>query len=292
MIWEEMEISMHLPKEEEILFQHYRDLIQMSYQRGIPAYSNFAGFRDMELGFLALEDFYGRNQFYENIHYQLYGGYGEAERKVFCFLGGDGSGGILSGEMFPGQDLSGMEPSMDFPIACIHIAPANKRFCEPLSHRDYLGTVMGLGLARDQIGDILVEREESPSSCSCYLFCKRDKAELVSRLTRIRHTTVKAESVDFSRSGWRPSFRDIAGSVSSFRLDALLALAVKVSRSQGLALVQGGNVTLNGRCCTENAKKLQEGDVFSVRGYGKFIFEKTASLSKKGRYRITLKQYI
>lgn len=274
LLWEEMGIRMHLPKEEEIVFQHYRDLIQVSYQRGVPTYSNFAGFRDMELGFLALEDFYGRNQFYEHTHYQLYGGYGEAERKVFCFLGGD------------------MESSLDFPIACIRIAPANKRFCEPLSHRDYLGTVMGLGLTRDQIGDILVEREENPSSCSCYLFCKRDKGELVSGLTRIRHTTVKAEMVDFSRTGWQPSFREIGGSVSSFRLDALLAVAIKASRSQGLALVQGGNVTLNGRCCTENAKKLQEGDVFSVRGYGKFIFEKTTSLSKKGRYRITLKQYM
>ncbi len=283
---------MHLLKEEEILFQHYRDLIQVSYQRGIPTYSNFAGFRDMELGFLALEDFYGRNQFYEHVHYGLYGGYGEAERRVFCFLGGDGSSGIPP-EGFPAEeDFYGGDSFLDFPIACIRIAPANKRFCEPLSHRDYLGTVMGLGLTRDQIGDILVEREENPSSCSCYLFCKRDKAELVSGLTRIRHTTVKAEIVDFSRSGWKPSFREIEGSVSSFRLDALLALAIKASRSQGLALVQGGNVTLNGRCCTENAKKLQEGDIFSVRGYGKFIFEKTKSLSKKGRYRIILKQYI
>lgn len=283
---------MHLPKEEELLFQHYRDLIQVSYQRGIPTYSNFAGFRDMELGFLALEDFYGRNQVYEHLHYQLYGGYGEAERKIFCFLGGDGCDGMVSKEVPAEEGFSGTEPFLDFPIACIQISPANKRFCEPLSHRDYLGTVMGLGLTRNQIGDILVEREENPPSCSCYLFCKRDKGELVTGLTRIRHTTVKAEIVDFSRSGWRPSFREIGGSVSSFRLDALLALAIKTSRSQGLALVQGGNVTLNGRCCTENAKKLQEGDVFSVRGYGKFIFEETKSLSKKGRYRITLKQYL
>ena len=283
---------MHLPKEEEVLFQHYRDLIQVSYQRGIPAYSNFAGFRDMELGFLALEDFYGRNNFYEHVHYELFGGYGEAERKVFCFLGEDYSGAVPAGDFPSLEECSRLDSSLDFPIACVHIAPANKRFCEPLNHRDYLGTVMGLGLTRDQIGDILVEREENPSSCSCYLFCKKDKGELVCGLTRVRHTTVKAEIVDFSRSGWQPSFREISGSVSSFRLDALLSLAAKVSRSQGLALVQGGSVTLNGRCCTENAKKLQEGDVFSVRGYGKFIFEKTTSISKKGRYRITLKQYI
>jgi len=289
-----MGIRMHLPKEEEMLFQHYRDLIRLSYQRGIPTYSNFAGFRDMELGFLALEDFYGKNNYFEHIHYELFGGYGEAERKLFCFPGENYSG-AASLKNYPseeGENFSGMDFSLDFPISCVRIVPANKRFCEPLNHRDYLGTVMGLGLTRDQIGDILVDREENPSFCSCYLFCKGDKAELVCGLTRVRHTTVRAEIVDFSHSGWQPSFREITGSVSSFRLDALLALAAKVSRSQGLALVQGGNVTLNGRCCTENAKKLQEGDVFSVRGYGKFIFDKTMSISKKGRYRITLKQYI
>lgn len=268
---------MHLSKEEEILFQHYKDLIQMSYQRGIPMYSHFAGFHDMELGFQALEEFYGKNGFYEHIHYELFGGYEEAERKVFCFLGEDYPGGISSS---------------DFPIACVHITPANKKFCEQLSHRDYLGTVMGLGLTRDQIGDILVEREETSSACSGYLFCKKDKAGLISDVTRIRNTTVKADLVDFSCAGWKPSFRQISGSVSSFRLDAMMALGIKASRSQALALIQGGNVIVNGRCCTENAKKLLEGDVFSVRGYGKFIFENTTSISKKGRYRITLQQYI
>lgn len=268
---------MKLSKDEEMVFQHYRDLIRAAYQRGIPVYSNFAGFRELELGFLALEEFYGKNHFYEHTHYELYGGYEQAERKVFCFLGDGSSQG---------------KSSLNFPVSCVRIAPANKRFCEQLSHRDYLGTVMGLGLTREQIGDILVEREENPSSCSCYMFCKRDKGELICDLTRIRHTTVKGELVDFSCSGWKPSFRELSGSVSSFRLDAVLTVAIKASRSQGLALVQGGNVVVNGRSCTENAKKLQEGDVFSVRGYGKFIFEKTSSLSKKGRYRITLQQYI
>lgn len=267
----------HLSKDEEILREHYEDLIQLSYQRGIPVYSHFAGFRDIELGFMALESFYGKNNYYEHVHYELFGGYEQAERKVFCFLG----------ENYPGEISQ-----QNFPVACVHITPANKKFCEQLNHRDYLGTVMGLGLTRDQIGDILVEQEEAYSACSGYLFCKEDKAKLICSLTRIRHTTVRAEQVDFSCSGWKPSFREISGSVSSFRLDAVMALGIKVSRSQGLALIQGGNVTVNGRCCTENAKKLQEGDIFSVRGYGKFIFEKTASISKKGRYRITLQQYI
>lgn len=268
---------MHLSKEEEILFQHYKDLIQTSYQRGIPVFSHFAGYHDIELGFLAMEEFYGKNGWREHLHYELFGGYEEAERKVFCFRGEDYVGDVMQ---------------EDFPIACVKISPANKRFCDQLNHRDYLGTIMGLGLTRDQIGDILVEQDNVHNACTSYVFCKSDKAELLCDISRIRHTTVQAEIIDFRVSGWKASFREIRGSVSSFRLDAVLALAVRVSRSQGLALIQGGNVVLNGRCCTENAKKLQEGDVFSIRGYGKFIFEQTTSMSKKGRYQITIKQYI
>ena len=269
---------MHHLKEEQMLYQHYNDLIQISYQRGIPVFSQFAGLNDMELCFQALQSFYG-NHWQEGKHAIFYGGYPEAERKVICFLPEETGCNIDYGA---------------FPICCIRIVPANKKFSDNLNHRDYLGAVMNLGITRNQVGDILVKRGEEGSSLSgsAYLFCQKDKAGLLSEITRIRHTTVKACEVDFSETGWKPSFSEITGSVSSFRLDSILSLATKISRAQSLALIQAGSVFLNGRCCTENAKKLVAGDVFSVRGYGKFLFDKTNSLSKKGRYHTIVKQYI
>lgn len=268
---------MHRSKEEEMLCKHYRDLIDFSYQRMIPAYSNFAGVHELSLGFLALEEFYGKNRVYEGVHYQLFGGYTDSERKIFCFMNPD--------QVFPVE-------KNDFPIRCIRFSPVNKKFGENLNHRDYLGTILGLGLIRNQIGDILVEKDSVFPASSAYVFCKEDKAELLTEITRIRHTTIRAEIVDLESTTWQPSFRDLTGSISSFRLDAILSFALKLSRSQVLPLIQNGQVVVNGRICTENAKILEEGTVFSVRGYGKYIFEKNISRSKKGRYQVKIKQYI
>ena len=268
---------MHYSKEEQILFQHFNDMIQLSYQRGIPVFSQFASMSEMTLAYQALDDFYGK-KWQEGKQVILFGGYPDAERKMLCFL--------------PAEEVFCDE--LDFPISCVRIAPANKRFCDALSHRDYLGTIMNLGLTRHQIGEIVVKHENKDAykASIAYVFCKKDKAELLTELTRIKHTTVVSEVISCEELEWTPEFKDISGSVSSFRLDAVLSLAIKASRSQTLMLIQEGNVFLNGRCCTENAKKLTEGDVFSVRGYGKFIFEKVSAQSKKGRYHIIVKQYM
>ncbi len=135
---------MHHLKEEQMLYQHYNDLIQISYQRGIPVFSQFAGLNDMELCFQALQSFYG-NHWQEGKHAIFYGGYPEAERKVICFLPEETGCNIDYGA---------------FPICCIQIVPANKKFSDNLNHRDYLGAVMNLGITRNQVGDILVKREK------------------------------------------------------------------------------------------------------------------------------------
>jgi len=270
-------VAMQLSKEEQILSKHFNDMIHMSYQRGIPVFSQFASLHEAELASQALDNFYGK-QWHEGEQMISFGGYPDAERRVLCFLPEHGSNMLKT----------------DFPINCVRIMPANKRFCDSLSHRDYLGAIMNLGLARDQIGDILVKQEEN-GGCNistAYVFCKQDKAGLLTELTRIKHTTVVSEIVDFVSMDWQPEFKEISGSVSSFRLDAVLTLAIRASRSQGLALVQAGSVFLNGRCCMENAKNLKEGDIFSVRGYGRFVFAQINTQSKKGRYHITVKQYI
>lgn len=269
---------MHLTKEEQILLQHYNDMIQLSYQRSIPVYSQFSSLTELELAYQALDEFYG-HYVSEGVQYKLFGGYSEAERKIICFL--------------PEQNnISVCE--QDFPIRCVRIAPANRRFCDMLNHRDYLGTIMNLGITRDQIGDILVKKEEQGTNQVCvgYIFCKKDKADLLLGINRIKHTTVVAGTVELDEIEWTTEFKEITGSVSSFRLDAIVALAARLSRSKVLELVQNGKVFLNGRCCTENAKKLNEGDIFTIRGYGKFLFYKANSISRKGRYQITVKQYI
>ena len=264
-------------KEEKIQIEHYNDLICAAYQRGIPTFSRFAGMQELSAAFQALDAFYG-NAWQEGKQVVLFGGYPEAERKILCFLPAWEGGAV--------PDVS----EADFPICCIRIRPANRKFCEELSHRDYLGTVLGLGLSREEIGDILVTHKDG--ACTAYLFCRKDKSSLLTGLTRVRHTTVVAEETAYEYIGWKPELKELSGSVSSFRIDAVLASALSVSRSQALHLIQEGRFFLNGRNCTENARKMEEGDLFSVRGYGKFRLERIGAPSKKGRYRITVQQYI
>lgn len=269
---------MHRSKEEQMLFKHFGDMIQMSYQRGIPVFSDFIGLHETELVYQALSERYPS---LSEVSYPMavYGGYPEAERKIVCFL--------------PDSFYPAPEPE-DYPLDCIRIAPVNRRFSDPLTHRDFLGTVMGLGLERDQIGDIIVKQEGSEGNKmpAGYLFCKNNKSELLLDITRIRHTTVTAEVVDAGDLDQIQEYKDITGNVSSLRLDAILAVAVRTSRSQGLQLIRDGNIYINGKCCTENARQLSDGDILSVRGYGKYRFLHNGSRSKKGRYQITVKQYI
>ena len=91
---------------------------------------------------------------------------------------------------------------------------------------------------------------------------------------------------------WEQKYKDISGSVTTPRLDAVLSVAIRTSRTQGLQLIRDGNIYINGKCCTENAKLLREGDIISVRGYGKYRFRQTGVRSKKGRYHIMVQQYI
>ena len=111
-------------------------------------------------------------------------------------------------------------------------------------------------------------------------------------LDRIRHTTVRTECIPLNQLHWEQKYKDISGSVTTPRLDAVLSVAIRTSRTQGLQLIRDGNIYINGKCCTENAKLLREGDIISVRGYGKYRFRQTGVQSKKGRYHIMVQQYI
>lgn len=279
-----MEKMVHRSKEEQMLKKHFEDLSRMAYLRGFPFFSDFTGLTERDLIDQAV-----KAQFPSlpsmavtttGIPVAFYGGYPDAERVIAAFL--------------PEAAYPPPAPE-EYPLCCIRIKPVNRRFSEELTHRDYLGTVMGLGLERDQIGDIVIRHEGNTGAefVVAYVFCKQDKAELLLGLNRIRHTTVTAEQTEVSETlHWTPEYKDISGSVSSLRLDAVLAIAIRTSRTQSLHMIRDGNIYINGRCCMENAKLLKDGDILSVRGHGKYLFRHNGAVSKKGRYQITVKQYI
>ena len=156
-----------------------------------------------------------------------------------------------------------------------------------MSHRDVLGTLMGLSLERKLIGDILKADD------GFYVLVKDTVAELIIReLHRIRHTeVVVTQFTDIKEVSINRSFTPHFSTVSSMRLDCIVAQMGNLSRASALKLIEGGMVFVNARQIFHNAQQLKEGDVISIRKYGKFRIVQIGELSRKGKIKLSYEQY-
>lgn len=156
-----------------------------------------------------------------------------------------------------------------------------------LTHRDYLGSLMGLGITRENIGDILV------SENGAFVFIRSEIADYVmNNLDKIGRKGIKKELCRCKDADIpEPKFREIGGTVPSLRLDALTALAAGVSRAKAAELISQGLVSLNFEVAESVSLQMSEGDLISVRGFGRTRLERIGNLTKKGRISVTLLRY-
>ncbi len=204
------------------------------------------------------------------------------------FIGSSVSGGIDNAERcmicFGSEKDFGYEEP--FPIVSIEIVPAAKKFAESLTHRDFLGSVMGLGLERKKIGDLIVKDN------SAYLFAEEFAGNvIVQELGQVRHTTVRVKKIAYVPEELEPRLIEKRLQVSSNRIDAVISQVYHYSREQALILFRTNKIALNGIPTMENAKVLKMGDVVSVRGKGKFIFSKEDGKTRKDRLNIIVEIY-
>lgn len=253
---------MNNDKEEQILRKRFIDLARAAENKGICAYTDFLNLNETSIFFQMKKEI-------PNVNYDLFGGYTGAERKVLCFYGDDS-----------------VKAFSDY-ITCVRILPLNKKFSDDLSHRDFLGAIMNLGIDRSKIGDILVKEKEG------YVFCETTISQfIIDNLDKIKHTNIKCNIINQEAPEIEPNFQDIKGSVSSARLDSIIALAFNSSRSSMLSLISGGKVFVDGRLVESNSYMLKEDETVSVRGFGKFIYKGMQNQTKKGRYFVVLQKYI
>ena len=173
-----------------------------------------------------------------------------------------------------------------FPIVLLHISPVQKKFSDALTHRDFLGSVIGLGIERTKLGDIIVRDNEG------YIFVSESISEyILENLSKVKHTNVRVEKCLDIPEAVAPKFAEESMIVSSNRLDAIIARVYKLSRDLAVRYISEGKVFLSGRQMTENAKQLKSGDTVSVRGKGKFIFEGEGGSTKKDKLYIKIKKY-
>ena len=249
--------------EEQVLTGRLKDLAKRAYDKNVYTYSPFLSLSEQAL----FDTIRGDLSF---IYYSLDGGYEMAERKV---------AGFGSEEMFGYRGA--------FPISVIKVSPVAEKFGEELNHRDYLGSLMNLGIRRDTLGDILIKGK------TAFIFCLEEVSEfIIQNLIRIRHTQVSCERVDAVEFEYRPELACESYPVSSLRFDVIIAAACKLSRKEVLGFFERNEVQRNGRVTTENAVSLNAGDVFSVRGKGKFILDSIGGTTKKGKIYINIKRYL
>ena len=146
---------------------------------------------------------------------------------------------------------------------------------------------MHLGIERSVLGDICLREQEA------YLICKEEMADyIVNHLDKVRHTVVKCEQMNEMPTEIQPELKEEELIVSSLRADAIVAKVWQLSRNQSLGLFRGKKVFVNGRQFENNSGIWQEGDIVSVRGYGRFRYDGMLQETKKGRIRFLIQKYI
>ena len=248
-------------KEELLLQKRLVELSRIAYTREIVTFSEFLNLNELNILHTT-----PKNMLLSQ--YKTYGGYGLSERQMAAFL------------------PDALYYDYQYPIQIIEISPVNRKFAEELSHRDYLGAVMNLGIERCKLGDILIEDGKA------ILFAKEELAGyIMEHLTRIRHTTVKTSILPAFEDSYEPRYEELKGTVASVRLDTVLSLAYPLSRSKVTGLIEGARVFVNGKLVTSNGYRLKEGDILSVRKMGRIGYNGILSETKKGRYMVSIRKY-
>lgn len=175
------------------------------------------------------------------------------------------------------------EMEAEFPVFPITIT-FRKAFT--LSHRDFLGSFMSLQIGREQIGDILTGEGYA------IIFCTATAHDMIiDNISKIGRVGVEiSEGINAPLP--ETMFEEVTAVVASLRSDCVVSALSGLSREKSADFIRAGNLTLNYESCGSVSKLLTQGDIVSLRGYGKFVLNDEGVQTKKGKLRITLKKYI
>lgn len=247
----------------EILKKRFIELANRSYGAGIFLFTDFLGLSEQSV-------FAEARAAFGNIPYTAFGGAQSCERVMIRF--GD-------------EDELGY--SEDFPITCIKAEPVSQKFADKLTHRDFLGAILNLGIDRSVLGDIAILDNVG------YIFAKDDIAPfIISELHRVKHTEVKLTATESIPEGdlYKTERRRVQA--NGERVDAVIAKIFCISRDESLSLFSKKLVFINGKLCENTSYIPKRGEIISVRGYGRMVYLGYESTSKKGKLNIEVDLYV
>jgi RNA-binding protein YlmH len=247
-------------KEDTILAAGIEDKIRQCLEKDMVTNSTFLDMRQRTLAEAQCRQHTG-------LRYCFCGGYEDAERTTAVFL----------------PDYA--EAADHNPLALLRITRNGHR---TLSHRDYLGALMGLGIKREMIGDILV-REDGAD-----IVIMKDMADfLLYNYEKAGQTSLKAEIVSIDKIMISESrFEEKRDTVASLRLDNLIASAFSLSRGRAAEAIESGSVFVNGLQSEKADRQIKEGDKLVLRGKGKVLLKAVGGVTKKDRVSIVIHKYI
>ena len=248
--------------EDRMLLAKVWDKINAGIRKNIPSSTPFLAPRELEMARLLLGEPEGLYRF---------GGYPEAERQMIVYLP----------EYLEEESLM----DEDSPVVCLR---ATFFQGDTLSHRDFLGALMGAGVARETVGDICVGKG------TCDFFVTREIAPyLLQSFDSAGRTRFHLEQVPLADAQIpEPEVKIIKDTLASLRLDGVISAGFRVGRSAAAEYVNAGRAAINGLPCTKSDKAVSEGDKISVRGMGKIKLAQVNGQTKKGRISVIIERYV
>lgn len=256
-----------------VLFARIDDLCERA-ERGEIVWSNFLSPRERHFakGYLISSGMSDRCLFY--------GGYNGAER-CRAYILPDYISGV--------KDYSELSAYLDENnITSLRIRGSGYR---KLSHRDYLGSVLGLGIERDILGDIVFQdRAENEA----IVFCDSLIANFIlNDLKKVANDSVRVDKIEILNDFIpKKEFLHISDTVSSPRVDCVVAALCSLSRERASVAVMSGTVEVDFECETRPDKTLKAPCLISVRGYGKFKVNSVSEPTRRGRLRLDADKFI
>lgn len=248
--------------EDRLLLAKVWDKINAGLRKNIPASTCFLSPRELDMTRYLFGDLPGLHPF---------GGYGDAERKILCW--------------FPDYLEEDALYDEDSPLMCLR---ATFWDGDSPSHRDFLGALMGAGIARETVGDICV------SKGSCDFFVTAEIAPyILQNFTSAGRTHLHLERVPLSEVVIaEPEVKEIRDTVASLRLDSILSSGFRIGRGAAAQYITTGKAAIDGLPCEKPDKTVAEGMKISVRGLGKIRLKAVGGQTKKGRISVVIDRYI
>ena len=248
--------------DDRVLLAKLWDKINAGIRRNIPANTCFLSPREQEMARFLFGDVPGLS---------FFGGYEEAERRMLVYLPD-----YLDEESLYDEDS---------PMVCLRAAFFEE---DALSHRDFLGALMGAGIARETVGDICVGKGCCDFFVTAEIAAYIEQNFLSAGRTRLHLSTIHLRDAAIPE----PEVKEIKDTVASLRLDSVISSGFRIGRSLAAQYINAGKAAIDGLPCEKADKPVSEGAKISVRGLGKIKLQTVNGKTKKDRISITIHRYI